>query len=173
MSCPAIQTAPAQQPQVASAALQLQTLFSQTQQHSDPWGPCQIASLVSAPRSDGSFSSFHLKLLVLRVGLRQHEHIPFSCSRTAHCHVDKTESDGPYWSWQFIKHTLWVKLQNWRHFCCIYFGLVIYKDVFWQVHNVQWEEIALLSWLACSTNNVSCIKWSKENLQHTSWVELG
>lgn len=46
-----------QQPQVASAALQLQIFLSQRQQQSGPWGPCQIASLVSTPRSDGSFSS--------------------------------------------------------------------------------------------------------------------
>lgn len=44
-------------------------LPSQTQQQPGPRDPCQIASLASAPRSDGSFSLIHLKLLVSGVWL--------------------------------------------------------------------------------------------------------
>ena len=85
---PAIQTALAQQPQVASAALQLQTLLRQTQQQSGPRGPCQIASLVSAPRSDGSFSSFHLKLLVLGSWLPSPTQAHSLLLLQLNCHVD-------------------------------------------------------------------------------------
>lgn len=61
--------APALRPQVFFSALQLRAFRSQTQQASGPRGSRQTASLESALRSDGSFSSFHLKLSVLRIWL--------------------------------------------------------------------------------------------------------